>query len=139
MTSKYQFVGIDGTDWADHVAIKRDIEDEKDLSDWLFAGRRIDPYTLINEHCSSGKANIPLNGLHMQTVEPFTLFDWMGVIENASQIVTVDTALVLLCEVLKIQKPLHIVSRYTPPTFEPVKDILRLPWNYALTVGDLKL
>ena len=96
-------------------------------------------YTLVNEHSSrsSMPLHVPGNVVHLRQVEGFTLFDWSLVIEKSAQIVTIDTSLVILTEVLKQKKPLYMISRYEPPSFEPLKDILTLDWNLVLTPQEL--
>jgi hypothetical protein len=61
------------------------------------------------------------------------------VVERATQIVTIDTSLVILAEVLQQQKPLYMVSRYKPPTFQPIKEALALEWTLALTPEELNV
>jgi hypothetical protein len=98
-------------------------------------------YTLVNEHCSSGRRpmRVPGRCVRMETLEGFGLLDWLLVAERAARIVTVDTSLVLLAEILKLRQPLYIVSRYDPPRFDGTKEILRLPWSYVPTPADLEL
>ena len=136
MVSKYKIVGMGWGDWTDYVKLVRNPEKEENLKKSLEISGS---YTLVNEHCSGGKMTLPAieNAVYLKEIEGYTLFDWLSVIEGAEKIITIDTSLVLLCEIFKIQVPLYMVSRYTPPTFEPIEPLLHLPWKLALTVDDL--
>lgn len=134
MELKYKVAGIEFDDWADHVELKRDLAKEEALFRHLGLDDGV-PYALINENCSSRMIPFPHRApekeVRLQQVEGYTLFDWCTVIERASRIASVDTSLVLLVEVLKIRDtPLHVVSRYEPPSFRELENILKLDWRF---------
>jgi hypothetical protein len=139
MILKYLIAGIEYADWADYVSLKRDPEREQKLLDHLGITEDRE-FTLINENCRTRTINVPCEGdaIRMGVVPGFTLFDWAAVAERAKEIITVDTAFVLLLEVLKLKQPLQMISRYEPPTFQPIQPLLRLDWHLALTVDDLR-
>ena len=138
MTSKYSFLKMDWSDWANYVKINRLPKKEAELEEKL----KIEgSYTLVNGHCSTGEMqiNTQLNAVYLREIPGFTLFDWIGVIEKAERVITIDTSLVLLCEVLKLQKPLYVISRYKPVSFEPIVNILKLPWHFVPDAEHLEI
>ena len=60
----------------------------------------------------------------------FNIFDWCKVIENASEIHTVDTAIVCITEKLKVCDNINLYSRWDPPDFQHVKPMLYARWKY---------
>jgi len=134
MDLKYKVSSVEMDDWADHVTLRRDLEKEERL----FRELGLDdgaPYALINETCSSRTIPFPNPApereVRLRMVEGYTLIDWSTVIERAARIATVDTSIVLLIEALKITgKPLHVVSRYEPPSFRELQNVLKLEWLF---------
>jgi ADP-heptose:LPS heptosyltransferase len=141
MPSKYLMTGVDHSDWADYVHLKRRSHIERELYYDVLGLKDDSRYTLVNENASSHSLplDVPGNVVKLREIDGFTLFDWAMVIEKAAQIVTIDTSLVILTEVLKQQKPLYMLSRSDPPSFDSVKDILRLDWTLVPTPADLKI
>lgn len=139
MDLKYEVAGLPMADWADHVQIRRDHGREDRLFYEVLKLSDGQEFTLVNEDHSKGSIPLvaPAPSIKMRRVDGFSLFDWSKVVERASRIVTVDTSLVLLVEVLRAQAKLHMVSRYDPPDFRPVQNMLRLRWQLALTPVDL--
>lgn len=141
MPSKYQMLDMDFRDWTDFVSLKRRPYAEAELFYDVLGLRDHDKYTLVNGTCSSGTIRFAAPGktVELEEIAGFSLIDWSMVIEKARQIVTIDTSLVLLVELLKIRQPLYMFSRYSPPSFEQVKDILSLDWNMAPYPGNLSI
>jgi len=139
MAGKYEFFGLDHKDWAQHVFLKRRPHAERELFYEVLGLRDNKPYTLVNYHCSGGKVEFPVPGrtVMMREIDGFTAIDWFMVIERAAQIATIDTSLVLLVEILGQQKPLYMISRYSPPSFKEIQGILKLKWNLAPTPAAL--
>lgn len=139
MILKYLIAGIDYADWADFVSLRRNPEREAALLEHLGIGEGRD-FILINENCRTRQIHVPDRGdtVRMGVVPGFTMFDWSAVAERAREIITVDTAFVLMLEVLKVGCPLQMISRYEPPDFQPIAPLLRLDWHLALTVEDLR-
>ena len=141
MPAKYLYAGLDYADWTDFVHLKRREHVERELYDDVLGLKDDSLYTLVNEKSSSKTIplNVPGKVVTLRELDAFTLFDWSLVIEKAAQIVTIDTSLVILTEVLKQKKPLYMISRYDPPSFDPLKEILTLDWNLVLKPEDLKV
>lgn len=142
MQLKYDIANLNAYDWASYVKLRRDRAKEERL----FAELGLNdgqPYALVNEHCSN--RHIPFPGstpekmVQLANMPGYTLFDWATVIERAARIVTVDTSLVLLVEILQAGgKPLHLVSRYDPPSMRPLDGLLRQNWRYYDYASDLR-
>ena len=134
MDLKYEVAGVAMDDWADHVELRRDREKEERLFRELGLDDGV-PYCLINETCSSRTIPFPHRApekeVRLRFVEGYSLVDWSTVIERAARIASVDTSLVLLVEILKIRGvPLHVVSRYEPPSFRELINVLKLEWLF---------
>ena len=66
----------------------------------------------------------------MQMVDGFNLFDWCGIIEAASEIISVDTAINYLVDVLDTKaERLVMVSRHTPPNFYHIDNLFQKQWT----------
>lgn len=141
MPAKYDYVGMEFSDWPRYVDLKRRPLVEQELYYEVLGLKDDSRYTLVNENSSRSKITLPVSGnvVHLREIDGFSLFDWSMVIEKAAQIVTIDTSLVILTEVLKQKKPLYMISRYDPPSFEEVKDILTLDWTLVPTAEELKV
>jgi hypothetical protein len=139
MAVKYRLAGVDSADWPDYVRLKRDRVREQRLLHELGINEN-DNFVLVNEAGRTRSLRIPVLGaaIYMCPIPGFTLVDWAAVAERAREIITIDTSLVLLVEILGLQKPLQMVSRYPTAEFH-VAPILRLPWRYAGTVDELAL
>ena len=134
MTSKYDLAGLDYGDWADHVALTRNPDREAVLFRDVLGLTDDSVYALVNERASNAAVRFGIEGVptvSLRPVEGYTLIDWCLVIERARAIATIDTSLVLLVEILGIRdRPLHLASRYRPATFQHIRDLLRLPWQF---------
>jgi len=131
MLSKYWLLDQDGSDWADYVHFSRNREREQQLLQLLDV-ENSGAFCLVNGHGSTKKLNLSVAGvrnIQLRLIEGFTLFDWAAVVERASAIVTIDTSLVLLVEVLRPRIPLVVISRCDPPEFQ-IRPIVRLPWRF---------
>lgn len=141
MPAKYRFVGLDYADWPTYAKLKRRTHVEQELYYDVLGLKTDSRFTFVNENSSRSKVslNVPGEVVHLKAIDGFTLFDWSLVIERAAQIVTIDTSLVLLTEILQQRKPLYMISRYDPPGFDCLKDVLTLDWNLVLTPQELRV
>lgn len=99
MKAKYRLVGIDYTDWGSFLNIKRNTERETQLINKLSLPKE---YILVNKHFGtppmssaineriSPVSHLPQINLDISLGRPF---DWIGVIESAKEIHTVETSL----------------------------------------------
>jgi hypothetical protein len=136
MTGKYSVADVSHDDWQSYVKLNRDFEKENKLFYEVLGLRDDVPYTLINETCSSHRVDINPRGpsVYLSSIPGYTLFDWIGVIEKCSKLITVDTSLPHLAEVyLPKNVPCYLLNRYSPPSFVDLPKIFKLDWHYCMT------
>lgn len=105
MRAKYDMIGLNWTIWSKHAMFERDYDREEQLADLLGANGE---YHLVNTNYKGVNLktidiNLPENRLKtikMGFVDGYSLFDWMGIIENATEITTVSTSIVYLLELI---------------------------------------
>ena len=101
MRSKYDLYNKDWTKWRELMFI-RDKKKEDELRKIVGAEGK---YTLINDRFKSsqiGKVNIGVKGIIMRDVPGYSLFDWTGIIEDASEIHTVSTSICYIMELVDL-------------------------------------
>ena len=112
MRSKYDMYGMDYRDWKEHAMWVRDEEKENELINLVG-----DSDTFVNDMFGSDcklKSSVPIfpNAIKMRVIEGYSLFDWAGVIQKATQIHTVNTSIIYLLEQLELSaKEVHIYPR----------------------------
>lgn len=118
MVSKYDFLGLNWHRWREHAMPVRDKTKERMLMNAI--GVNGDPYVLMQtKYGEGGKFNIEeaKNNTGMKTIildyiPGFSLFDWCGVIENATQIHAVSTSTLYLFELLELKATqIHLYPR----------------------------
>jgi glycosyltransferase involved in cell wall biosynthesis len=121
MQSKYQIYGHDWNMWRE-LTYKRDYEAEIRLAKIVLADLNgVKKYQLVNRHygeASRGMVITPeLNSdllvVQMGTIEGFSLIDWMGIIEGASEIHTANTSVNYLIELMSLEIPVYMYKRGT--------------------------
>ena len=141
MSGKYTMSKLDTNDWQGFASLNRSRENiarENVLFYDVLGLTESSSYCLVNEHCSNKSINIEvetnLEIVEMSKIEGYDPFDWIGVIECADAIVTIDTLIVLLAEILQIRNiPMHVINRYSPPdklTSYAIGDIVNCPWKF---------
>lgn len=111
MRIKYTMYGIDWNVWKEDAMWERDQAKEDELISRLNAH---DNFTLINRFFGSDSqfsAPIPHRGIEMCNIDGFSLFDWAGVLERATEIHTVSTSIIYILEMLNVKNPIHIYNR----------------------------
>tara|TARA_R110001592_G_scaffold292525_1_gene562015 strand:- start:3719 stop:4435 length:717 start_codon:yes stop_codon:yes gene_type:complete len=137
MESKYIISNIDDfSDWSDYLHINRNLEKEKQLMEHLGIGQG-QPYSFVNKNFGSPPNYMRMNFnetpkhqvVNMGFHEGFNVFDWCGVLENATEIFTVETSINIIMETLKLKTDeLHTYSRRSD--FSEVEYMFKLNWNY---------
>lgn len=76
------------------------------------------------------KINSKLKIIHQEYIGGFTLLDWCGVLEQASEIHTVSTAIFFVIEALKLEKtPLYLYPRKPlDKDLSPIKSLISNKW-----------
>lgn len=138
MDAKYKFLNINFNDWFNFLEIKRNINKENELFYEVLKLKEGDDYVLINNNYGSPpnflKKNIQVGHtkkIYMDFYENFTLFDWIGVMEKASEIHVVESSINYVLEKLNITpEKIFIYSKHNPPSFTHVKHLFSKNWNY---------
>jgi hypothetical protein len=69
--------------------------------------------------------------IDLSFINGYTLFDWSKVIENATEIHTVDTSVIYLVEKLTTKSKLYLYPRHPEHTEKCLSDMLNKNWIYV--------
>jgi len=138
MRAKYDMVEADFNDWR-KLEWKRDVEAETSLMKRLGI-KKGDRYCVANSVYAGigggGKAivlkpQVDMTIVWMDKIEGVTLLDWTMVLENATEIHTVHTAVQYMLEVMKLKCVPHIYKRLPQEPFHTYYDYLfKQPYFY---------
>lgn len=141
MAYKYHMANMDYNDWANYLIFNRNKEKEKYLFYKILKLSDNESYTFINKYYQLRPNILSFNHLNnlnfsnkiveLKFIDGYSLFDWSKVIENASEIYMIETALNYIMEsnVLNIKTDsLHLYSRYN--NFSEVDYLFNLKWTY---------
>ena len=116
MKEKYEFLGLDFNMWRD-IEINRDYDAENKLMKKIGIEKGM-KYNLINEYHMYffEKISIPVNNseknIYMSKIDGYSVFDWIGIMENAKSIHTVGTSLIFFMDSLStMPKNMHLYPR----------------------------
>jgi hypothetical protein len=140
MESKYDFVNMNYDGWANHFNIIRNLDREDNLIKSLSIDLSTN-YNLINStfgtypnYLNYDKPMRIFNdykNIEMEFLGFDRLFDWIPIIENASEIHTVNTSIVYLIENLNFKGKLFMYNRNDVSyTKFYSKKMYSLNWNY---------
>lgn len=139
LQAKYKFYGLDYHDWVNYFDFKRDKERENHLENYL---KIKGPYILINNNYGSkdyaylkNNRGITLkkdNCVYMTYFGFDNVFDWIGIIEQASEIHTVDTVWCYLMNKMGIKNVTVYSRKPDPYFFRYVEGIFDPDWTYKL-------
>ena len=139
MSSKYHVMNMNCLDWRDGLTFDRNLDKEDDLYDNGLGLKDDSEFVFINNLYNTdirdskllSPENYDLPVVELKILEGFTLFDWCKVLENATEIHTVHTAVNYVIDKLDIkckkyfmyQGNHHSDVKYIPfsknPTFVP--------------------
>lgn len=111
MKSKYMSYGMEWKEWKEQAMWTRSPVHEQALFEDL---KLPESYNLINRFFRSdmsGCAKIDVHGMEMCNIAPYSLFDWVGVMERATEIHTVSTSIIYMLEMLDLKCPIHLYPR----------------------------
>lgn len=141
--AKYLDARIDTyDDWVYYFDLVRDKKKEKKLLDLVYKKISTDKFTLVNRNYGTPPnvfikdfaVNTDNDIVEMQITSDYTIFDWIGVIEKADEVWTVDTCIHYIMDHPSVKlnaKRLEMFSRYVPANFETVvkKVLINKDWN----------
>lgn len=141
MIKKYEVSGnIEWEDWSDYVKYERNYEVENNLKEQLGISPG-EKYILFNEKYGMNQTHhgvrkhIPKDYdgkiIEMQILGGITIFDWCGIIENAEEIHTVDTSILMVIETLNLKaKKMTVHPRHYKYTIPHLSRLFKKPWEW---------
>lgn len=120
MQSKYELYGHSWSMWRE-LTFLRDKEAEARLMKLMNLDcNKPQKYQLVNRYYGAPEGNRTitpelnpdLTVVEMGTIEGFSLIDWCGIIEGASEIHTANTSLLYILEILDLKMPIHFYKRH---------------------------
>jgi hypothetical protein len=114
MRAKYDLFGLDHRTWRNFATYNRNKQKELELAR-LMGIDLGSKYTIVNQNFSLGHRiiNPKLKNVHyINKIQGYSLFDYSTIIENASHIHAVDSAIFYIFELLELSADLiHLYSR----------------------------
>lgn len=136
MQAKYMLLGANLELWKT-LSFNRNITKENELKQYLNI-RPTDQYVFVNNNFAGPEYNYKVNInpktnlkiIYQEYIEGFTLLDWCGVLEQASEIHTVSTSLFFVIESLKLEKiPLYLYPRKPlDKDLTPIQTLISSKW-----------
>ena len=117
MKNKYRMVGIDLEEWRKLTWLRHRWRESRLME--LLGIKQGEKFNLINCNFYSFEnrtinlnINNKLKNIEMKFIPTFNLLDWVGIIEEAENIYSVNTSIIFLLEVLELKaKEIHLYSR----------------------------
>lgn len=141
MKSKYKFVELDWSYWREDFAFVRNSKKERELFYDYLKIKDDEPFVFVNNKFASPPDvlikpfSIHCDGMRqveLQILPEFTIFDWCMVLERATHIITVETSLNYLIDVLNIKaSKLMMLSKWSPADFHHIDSLFNRPWTYV--------
>jgi len=137
MEAKYSFAGLDYQNWQDHLTWERNTEKENHIFYEVCKLKDGDKYSVVSNTWGtlphSSKRDIQTNHIYptiyVQSIDGYTIFDWVKVLENATEIYMIDTSFNYLIEKLDLKaENLYLFSRFTPPNFSHIINLFKKNW-----------
>ncbi len=141
MRGKYTHFGYDWSNWASSIKYERDYETEDDLRKY-FGLEKGDPFILYNDcygmqQFHKGVVNSIPDGydgkvIKLEVFNEATVFDWCWIFENAEQIITVDTSILMVIETLELKaKKMIMHPRHYKITNLELGNLYSKPWEWV--------
>jgi hypothetical protein len=140
MQSKYNLIHLDHNEWK-KLHWYRNTNKENNLYYNVLNLKDDSKYTLFNKYYADPRLGLSINTIcksnnkviNLDYIDRYTLLDWAKVIENASEIHTVQTSILFMIEVLykKNMNNVHIYHRPidTASIVESIGDIINKDWQ----------
>lgn len=128
MEGKYQKAGVSMIDYLSYIKIKRNRHKEQCLYGKLVSNER---YRFVCNYFGTPvndsklgtvykdiKVPDDMPNVRLEFIEGYTLFDWISIIENASEIYSTDTSVQFLIELFNIRADKRVIFSRRPNIFE---------------------
>jgi len=135
MEAKYRLFNVDLNMWKS-LSFKRNYKKELELKRLLDVDSN-DKFIFINNNFASKEYNYKvdiksdsnLKIIYQEYIDGYTLLDWCGILEQATEIHTVSTALFFVIESLNLSKNLHLYPRKPlDKDLSPIKSLIDNKW-----------
>lgn len=138
MESKYKLLNMDYSDWSEHFNLNRSKIKEDELYYNVLGLKDDEKYCFISKNYGSPPffASFPikyegdLKIVEMNFIKNFSLFDWSKVIENASEIHTLDSSINYLIDKLTLKT--ENIFLHTKPGCETARPLFKT--NYKKVI-----
>jgi hypothetical protein len=138
MPSKYEASKIYNDIWKENFIWNRNVEKENKLYYDVLGLKENEDYIFINQNFITiprtvkFPMNIEINDnkiIVMDYIEGYTVFDWAKVIEKAKGIITIDTCILFMIDILKCDSEyFYCYTRNGMDTYKELKDIFQTQW-----------
>ena len=134
---KYAIIDLKYNDWKNYIHLRRNLSKEDYLYSNILNLKENEKYGLVlkkygslpNFKESQFKYTTKLRIIEMDIFEGISLFDWSKVIENAEEIYTIDTAIILLNEILNLKATKIGYATRRPNDWSQIDYILSKPFE----------
>ena len=144
MKYKYTIADMSYDDWSDHLKFKRNEEKENDLyhnvlglndgEEYVFVNKTYQtrPHSLTYDRISSNQSDYGgKKVVELSVMDGYTIFDWLKVIENASEIHMIESSMNYVLETKQVKLKATVMNLYSRiNNFCEVDYLFKLPWNY---------
>ena len=141
MRMKYTHFGYDWSRWADSIKFDRNLEIEDALKKH-FNLEEGEPFIFYNDSYGFGNVHkgvvqsIPENYdgkvIKLNVFENISILDWCWIFENAEQIITVDTSILMIIETLELKaKKMIMHPRHYKRTMPQLESLYSKPWEWV--------
>lgn len=145
MLYKYEIVGLDYRDWANYLNFDRNLKKEDELFK-LMGLNDGDEYVFINKnyqtrpkvtrfnHISANQSSYDgKKVIEMSIIEGYSIFDWLKIVEGASEIHMIESSLNYVLESKHVKLKANVMKLYSRHnSFHEVDFLFNLPWDYVI-------
>ena len=135
MDAKYKMVDLEFEDWADYFSFERNIQKENELYCKILGLSDDSKYCLVSKNYGSPpkfetidiRYHGDLDVINLSFINNITLIDWCKVIENASEIHTMDSSINFIIDKLNLKT--NNLSLYLKPGGQTAKHLFKTKFN----------
>ncbi len=145
MKYKYKIVDLPYDDWSDYLVFNRNKNKEDELfklmglndgDEYVFINRNYQTRPHVKRYDRISTNPNDYNGkkvIEMSIMEGFSIFDWLKVVENSSEIHMIESSLNYVLETKLVDLKATVLKLYSRHnTFYEVDYLFKLPWDYII-------
>lgn len=144
MAYKYTIANLSYDDWAKHLTFNRNKEKEDELYYNILGLKEDEEYVFVNRNFQTRPHVRTYNRIsnkskdyggkkvvELSIMDGYTIFDWLKVIENASEIHMIESAMNYVLETDQVNLKATTMNLYSRiNNFREVRYLFNLPWGY---------